>query len=592
MQFQKAVRPLRGEISVPGDKSISHRAVMFGAISEGTTEVTNFLQGADCLSTISCFRSMGIEIENTPERILVHGKGLHGLSAPSAVLDCGNSGTTTRLISGILAGQNFSSTLTGDASIQKRPMGRIINPLTQMGASIRSIPENGCAPLAINGHPLHAISYLSPVASAQVKSCVLLAGLYADGKTSVTEPALSRNHTELMLKFFGADVASEGLTASVLPDPDLHGNLVRVPGDISSAAYFIAAALIVPGSEVLLKNVGINPTRDGMLRVCRAMGADITLLNEQNSGGEPVADLLVRYTPSLSGTVIEGELIPTLIDEIPIIAVLAATANGTTVIRNAEELKVKESNRLDIMVNELTAMGVSLEGTDDGMIIEGGKPFHAPKSTAASTTALRCRLQSLRLPQRHRRKSCAPAVWISRIRHSTRIWHGCRHKKRLNKKWIVKIISSQSIFLLLPCSSGRSNRFSLPYPRFDSKPRIIPDPFFRHCASLLCQNNHCRTTEGKIAFLFAALYTSRRSGIFIDNLSDHHRADLHLQQCAEICGLQQRVGSRIFFIDRAKIIRRRIDRVEHTLNPPFRRADAVINKEIPVIIVHGKPKQK
>ena len=357
MQFQKAVRPLRGEISVPGDKSISHRAVMFGAISEGTTEVTNFLQGADCLSTISCFRSMGIEIENTPERILVHGKGLHGLSAPSA-------------------GQNFSSTLTGDASIQKRAMGRIINPLTQMGASIRSIPENGCAPLAINGHPLHAISYLSPVASAQVKSCVLLAGLYADGKTSVTEPALSRNHTELMLKFFGADVASEGLTASVLPDPDLHGNLVRVPGDISSAAYFIAAALIVPGSEVLLKNVGINPTRDGMLRVCRAMGADITLLNEQNSGGEPVADLLVRYTPSLSGTVIEGELIPTLIDEIPIIAVLAATANGTTVIRNAEELKVKESNRLDIMVNELTAMGVSLEGTDDGMIIEGGKPFH------------------------------------------------------------------------------------------------------------------------------------------------------------------------------------------------------------------------
>ena len=450
MQFQKAVRPLRGEISVPGDKSISHRAVMFGAISEGTTEVTNFLQGADCLSTISCFRSMGIEIENTPERILVHGKGLHGLSAPSAVLDCGNSGTTTRLISGILSGQNFSSTLTGDTSIQKRPMGRIINPLTQMGASIRSIPENGCAPLAINGHPLHAISYLSPVASAQVKSCVLLAGLYADGKTSVTEPALSRNHTELMLKFFGADVASEGLTASVLPDPDLHGNLVRVPGDISSAAYFIAAALIVPGSEVLLKNVGINPTRDGILRVCRAMGADITLLNEQNSGGEPVADLLVRYTPSLSGTVIEGELIPTLIDEIPIIAVLAATANGTTVIRNAEELKVKESNRLDIMVNELTAMGVSLEGTDDGMIIEAENRSTAPKSTAASTTALRCRLQSLRLPQRHRRKSCAPAVWISRIRHSTRIWHGCRHKKRLNKKWIVKIISSQSIFCFYP----------------------------------------------------------------------------------------------------------------------------------------------
>lgn len=379
MQFQKAIHPLRGEISVPGDKSISHRAVMFGAISKGITEVTNFLQGADCLSTISCFRSMGIEIENTPEHILIHGKGLHGLSAPSAILDCGNSGTTTRLISGILAGQNFSSTLTGDASIQKRPMDRIIRPLTQMGASIRSIPENGCAPLEINGHPLHGISYLSPVASAQVKSCILLAGLYADGKTSVTEPALSRNHTELMLNFFGADVTSEGLTASVLPDPFLQGNLVRVPGDISSAAYFIAAALMVPGSEILLKNVGINPTRDGMLRVCHAMGADITLMNKQSSGGEPVADLLVRYTPSLSGTVIEGELIPTLIDEIPIIAVLAATANGTTVIRNAEELKVKESNRLDIMVNELAAMGVSVEGTDDGMRIEGGKPFHGAK---------------------------------------------------------------------------------------------------------------------------------------------------------------------------------------------------------------------
>ena len=379
MQFQKAIHPLRGEISVPGDKSISHRAVMFGAISKGITEVTNFLQGADCLSTISCFRSMGIEIENTPEHILIHGKGLHGLSAPSAILDCGNSGTTTRLISGILAGQNFSSTLTGDASIQKRPMDRIIRPLTQMGASIRSIPKNGCAPLEINGHPLHGISYLSPVASAQVKSCILLAGLYADGKTSVTEPALSRNHTELMLNFFGADVTSEGLTASVLPDPFLQGNLVRVPGDISSAAYFIAAALMVPGSEILLKNVGINPTRDGMLRVCHAMGADITLMNKQSSGGEPVADLLVRYTPSLSGTVIEGELIPTLIDEIPIIAVLAATANGTTVIRNAEELKVKESNRLDIMVNELAAMGVSVEGTDDGMRIEGGKPFHGAK---------------------------------------------------------------------------------------------------------------------------------------------------------------------------------------------------------------------
>ena len=367
---------LKGTLRVPGDKSISHRAIMFGSLAEGTTTIHGFLKGADCLSTIDCFRKMGISIEEKEDTIYVHGKGLHGLHKPEETLDVGNSGTTTRLISGILAGQNFDTVLSGDASLNSRPMGRIMKPLSMMGADIISIHDTGCAPLSIKGRSLNAIHYDSPVASAQVKSCVLLAGLYADGKTSVTEPALSRNHTELMLKFFGADVASEGLTASVLPDPDLHGNLVRVPGDISSAAYFIAAALIVPGSEVLLKNVGINPTRDGMLRVCRAMGADITLLNEQNSGGEPVADLLVRYTPSLSGTVIEGELIPTLIDEIPIIAVLAATANGTTVIRNAEELKVKESNRLDIMVNELTAMGVSLEGTDDGMIIEGGKPFH------------------------------------------------------------------------------------------------------------------------------------------------------------------------------------------------------------------------
>ena len=373
MVIQK-IKKAVGQIKVPGDKSISHRAVMLGSLANGVTEISGFLKGADCLSTIDCFRKMGIDIDINGENVTVHGNGLRGLKKPDEMLYTGNSGTTTRLLCGILAGQNFDTSITGDASIQKRPMGRVVKPLSMMGAKIESVRKNCCAPLHIPGSSLHGITYSTPVASAQVKSCVLLAGLYADGKTSVTEPALSRNHTELMLKFFGADVASEGLTASVLPDPDLHGNLVRVPGDISSAAYFIAAALIVPGSEVLLKNVGINPTRDGMLRVCRAMGADITLLNEQNSGGEPVADLLVRYTPSLSGTVIEGELIPTLIDEIPIIAVLAATANGTTVIRNAEELK--ESNRLDIMVNELTAMGVSLEGTDDGMIIEGGKPFH------------------------------------------------------------------------------------------------------------------------------------------------------------------------------------------------------------------------
>ncbi len=382
MKITKAINPLRGEITVPGDKSISHRAIMFGALAKGTTRVTNFLQGADCLSTISCFRKMGITIENPLEyghepadgEIIIHGKGLHGLSAPTEILDTGNSGTTTRLISGILAGQNFSSTLTGDASIQSRPMGRIIKPLTQMGASIKSVKGNQCAPLAIDGHPLKAIAYQSPVASAQVKSCVLLAGLYADGITSVTEPYVSRNHTELMLAHFGARIHTEGTTASVEANPSLAGLEIEVPGDISSAAYFIAAALMVPDSQILIRNVGINPTRDGILRVCKAMGADIQLLHERSAAGEPVADLLVTYCP-LHGTVIEGELIPTLIDELPVIAVLAATAQGTTVIRNAEELKVKESNRLDILVKELDAMGCDIEGTDDGMIINGGKPL-------------------------------------------------------------------------------------------------------------------------------------------------------------------------------------------------------------------------
>lgn len=375
MEFRKPSSPLRGEITVPGDKSISHRAVMFGAISHGTTRVTNFLQGADCLSTISCFQKMGIVIENTPSEIIVHGKGLHGLLPPADYLDAGNSGTTTRLISGILAGQNFTSCLTGDASIQSRPMGRIITPLSQMGASIESIRGNNCAPLKIQGHSLHGIHYDSPVASAQVKSCVLLAGLYADDPTSVTEPFLSRNHTELMLAHFGAKITSHQTTATIQPEPTLRGADISVPGDISSAAYFIAAALLVPGSEVLIKHVGINPTRDGILRVCKDMGGDVQLLNSTTTGGEPTADLLVRHS-SLHGTVIEGELIPTLIDEIPIIAILAACAEGTTIIRNAEELKVKESNRLRIMVDELTAMGCDIEETEDGMIIHGGKPLH------------------------------------------------------------------------------------------------------------------------------------------------------------------------------------------------------------------------
>ena len=374
MKFTKST-PLKGIIQIPGDKSISHRAVMFGSLAKGDTRITNFLQGADCLSTISCFQKMGISIENNVDHVIIHGKGLHGLSAPTEILDVGNSGTTTRLISGILAGQNFTSEIIGDASIQKRPMKRIITPLSQMGADIISLKENGCAPLRINGKPLSAIHYQSPVASAQVKSCVLLAGLYADGETLVTEPALSRNHTELMLSSFGATVKSVGTTASILSDPELIGQDIEVPGDISSAAFFIAAALMVPGSEVYIKHVGINPTRDGILRVCVAMGADIKMENKRIMGGEPVADLIVRSS-SLHGTVIEGDIIPTLIDEIPVIAVLAAYADGTTVIRNAEELKVKESNRLDIMVESLMAMGVDIEETEDGMIIRGGKPLH------------------------------------------------------------------------------------------------------------------------------------------------------------------------------------------------------------------------
>lgn len=374
MLFHKS-HPLKGEITVPGDKSISHRGIMLGALANGTTSITNFLKGADCLSTISCFQKMGIEIEETENEILVHGKGLHGLSAPKEILDAGNSGTTTRLISGILAGQNFSCDLTGDTSIQKRPMKRIMTPLSMMGADITSVHNNGCAPLHIKGAPLKGISYQSPVASAQVKSCVLFAGLYADGKTSVTEPFLSRNHSELMLSSFGASVQTCGTTATIEPEPVLTAQKVEVPGDISSAAFFIAAGLLIPGSELLIKNVGINPTRDGILRVCRQMGANLELLNTRTQCGEPVADILVKHS-ELNGTVIEGDLIPTLIDELPVIAVMAARANGETIIRNAEELKVKESNRLEIIVHHLSEMGCDITGTEDGMIIRGGKPLH------------------------------------------------------------------------------------------------------------------------------------------------------------------------------------------------------------------------
>ena len=363
---------LKGTVQIPGDKSISHRSVMLGSICEGMTEVHNFLQGADCLSSIACFKQMGIQIENSGDIVRIYGNGLHGLSKPADILDTGNSGTTTRLMSGILAGQNFECIVNGDASIQSRPMKRIITPLTLMGAAIESLRGNDCAPLKIVGHPLSGIHYDSPVSSAQVKSAILLAGLYAEGETSVTEPVLSRNHTELMLKGCGGDVTSIGTTAILRPVKRLEAQKIMVPGDISSAAYFMAAGLIVPGSEICIENVGINPTRDGMIRVCQAMGGDIRLENIREVCGEPVADLIVRHS-TLHGTVIEGDIIPTLIDEIPIIAVMAAFANGQTIIRDAAELKVKESDRIAVMVENLSAMGVDIVGTDDGMIINGGK---------------------------------------------------------------------------------------------------------------------------------------------------------------------------------------------------------------------------
>ena len=386
-----ASAPLRGEITVPGDKSISHRSIMFGALADGDTRIRGFLRGADCLSTISCFRQLGVRIDEAEDEIIVHGKGLWGLDRPAGILDAGNSGTTVRLMTGILSGQPFPSVITGDESIRKRPMRRVIEPLTMMGAQVCGHNGSGCAPLSIAGipdreHPLSGITYHSPVASAQVKSCILLAGLYADSETTVIEPALSRDHTERMLTGFGAHIrqrsvekAAEktdplrsmpGCSSTISPQPVLHGMDIAVPGDISSAAYFIAAALIIPGSEVMIRNVGINPTRDGILRIARDMGGDVSLLNCRETGGEPVADILVRSS-HLKGTRVAGPIIPALIDELPVIAVMAACAEGTTVIADAAELKVKESDRILTVSESLNAMGIDVTPTDDGMIIAG-----------------------------------------------------------------------------------------------------------------------------------------------------------------------------------------------------------------------------
>lgn len=369
---------LRGTVTVPGDKSISHRAVMLGALADGDTHISGFLMGEDCLSTIDCFRRMGVQIDVRDGGVTVHGVGLHGLRAPEGPLYTGNSGTTTRLLSGILAAQPFPVSMTGDASIEQRPMGRIITPLREMGADIRGRDGKYC-PLHIAPAALHGVRYEMPVASAQLKSAILLAGLYADGVTEVVEPAPSRDHTERMLRAMGVQVEQDGCRVAVHAPLALRACSIEVPGDISSAAFFLAAGAIVPGSELTVKNVGINPTRDGVLEVLRAMGADITCTNVRDAA-EPVADLTVRAS-ALHGTEIGGPLIPRLIDELPVLAAAAAFAEGETVIRDAQELKVKESNRIAAMVAELTRAGVDCTETADGMVIRGGRPRGAAFET-------------------------------------------------------------------------------------------------------------------------------------------------------------------------------------------------------------------
>ena len=370
MVIQK-IKKAVGQIKVPGDKSISHRAVMLGSLANGVTEISGFLKGADCLSTIDCFRKMGIDIDINGENVTVHGNGLRGLKKPDEMLYTGNSGTTTRLLCGILAGQNFDTSITGDASIQKRPMGRVVQPLSMMGAKI----ENEYCPLYITGTKLHGIDYKMPVASAQVKTAIILAGLYADGETVIHEIEKSRDHTELMLSAMGADLTGDNLDITVKPTNDLTAFNVDVPGDISSAAFFLVLGAIMPNSQITVTNVGINPTRTGIIDVLKDMGADITLENVHTSAGETVADITVRSS-SLKGTTVGGDIIPRLIDELPIIAVAAVFANGQTVIKDAQELKVKETNRIRAVVDEFNKCGIDITETDDGMIINGGKSIH------------------------------------------------------------------------------------------------------------------------------------------------------------------------------------------------------------------------
>lgn len=367
-------KAVRGSITVPGDKSISHRAVMFGSLAKGTTTVRGFLRGEDTLATLNAFRAMGIEALDNGDQLVIHGKGLRGLSEPQDVLDCGNSGTSMRLMTGLLAGQSFFSVLSGDQYLRARPMGRVIEPLRSMGGSIFGRSGGTKAPLAVQGKNLQGVVYTSPVASAQVKSALLLAGLYAAGETEVVEPTLSRDHTERMLRYFGADIDSFPRGARIRPGNELIGADVVVPADISSAAFFIVAALLVPGSELLITGVGVNPTRTGILDILWEMGADIQLLHKREVSGEPVADLLVRSS-SLRGIQISGDVVPRAIDEFPILSVAASRASGTTTIRDAKELRVKETDRIAAMAVNLGKAGVAVHETEDGMVITGSERF-------------------------------------------------------------------------------------------------------------------------------------------------------------------------------------------------------------------------
>ena len=373
LETQKSVG-LKGEIQIPGDKSITHRAVILGAIAKGTTVVRGFLASQDCLKTVEAFEQMGIEVERTQNVLQIKGRGLHGLSEPAGVLHMGNSGTGIRLLTGLLAGQSFSSVLTGDESLCCRPMRRVVDPLTRMGAEIKGRRGGDRAPLAILGRPLRGISYVLPLASAQVKSAMLLAGLYADGPTVLTEPSLSRDHTERLMRIFGVPIKVERTTVTIQSMDQLESRELEVPGDLSSAAFFVVGALVLPHSELVIRNVGINPTRTGILEILKRMGGKIRQENLQEKNGEPVADLLVQSS-SLKGVDIEPEMVPRTIDEFPILAVAAAFAEGKTVIRGAGELRVKESDRIATVAAELRKLGALIEGTDDGMTIEGGQPL-------------------------------------------------------------------------------------------------------------------------------------------------------------------------------------------------------------------------